>query len=362
MGLMATLFGYPDQMLVAVWSSMMMHNLMPLVEEAFGEHASDLAFVWDQSKCKFCHVPGMHKPLLRKDLIRLRQSPVGYVQGHVLLIDDDPIKCTANPKGSAVHPASFTGEWDDELLKMSAYLEALVNSDAVSVPAFVLAQPYEDFEVPGRPAASRGCKGPAAKRQRRAVGDTEVGAASDEEWVEANEEGEWEEEGEEETGAAEHWGQESWAGQSWEEATSNQTRAWPQAVEKTDAEMMAEAEQLAEIEEAEAWEDVTPRAKPRAKHRAKPRASQQGPTEEEVQVQIDRVNIASREVVQTGNPWKRVQSKSEPGSYFYFNEETYESSMEPPEPWQKRQSRNQRGVWYYWNSETGATSVEKPLL
>jgi len=355
--LMATLFNYPDQMLVAVWSSMMMHNLRPLVEQAFGERANDLAFVWDQASCTVCRVKGMHKPLLRKDLIKLRQSPVGYIPGHVLLIDDDPIKCTANPKGTAVHPASFTGNWDDELLRLSGYLEALIQSDAVSVPAFVLAQPYDHFEVPsggrchGRGAGrGSGCAGPKAKRPRRVVGDSEVGAASDEEWVEAEEEVE-QEEGEEETKAAEYWGEEGWDGQSWEETTSNQTRAWSGVVRKTDAQMMAEAEQLAEAEDQEeAWEDV------------EPKTSQQEPTEEEVQEQIEAINVASREVKQTGGPWRRVVSKSEPGSYFYFNDETYRSSMEPPHPWQKRQSRTKLGVWYYWNPETGATSTEKPEL
>merc|ERR1711879_958519 len=88
------------QLLFAVWSSMMEKNLYPLVDAAFGERKSYLEFVWDQQWCTQRRVPGMHKPLLRKDLKWLSESAWWqYAPDHVLLIDDDSIKCTKNPEG-----------------------------------------------------------------------------------------------------------------------------------------------------------------------------------------------------------------------------------------------------------------------
>mmetsp|Transcript_89440 Transcript_89440/g.251898 ORF Transcript_89440/g.251898 Transcript_89440/m.251898 type:complete len:301 (+) Transcript_89440:101-1003(+) len=152
---------------VAVWSSMMAHNLYPLVELAFGARAAALEFVWDHDWCTQLRVPGMSKPLLRKDLVWLSQSPwADYAPDRVLLIDDDPIKCTANPMGTAIHPCSFVGTssedmgaWevgygseDSELLRVAAYLEALVESGCATVPEFVLSMPFETFTVEPSPA------------------------------------------------------------------------------------------------------------------------------------------------------------------------------------------------------------------
>ena len=39
---------------VAVWSSMMMHNLEPMVNNVFGEFASSLQFIWDAWRCYGC--------------------------------------------------------------------------------------------------------------------------------------------------------------------------------------------------------------------------------------------------------------------------------------------------------------------
>mmetsp|Transcript_86449 Transcript_86449/g.242022 ORF Transcript_86449/g.242022 Transcript_86449/m.242022 type:complete len:357 (-) Transcript_86449:48-1118(-) len=148
-----------DKVQVAVWSSMMQHNLMPLVYKAFGSWADRLQFVWDQSCCTQKWVPQLHKPLLRKDLMWLRQTAwAACVPDFVLLVDDDPIKCTENPKGTAVHPSSFKKGEDDaswetvlaedtELLRLAAYVKAIVASGTPSPRRYVLQHPFEAFEL-----------------------------------------------------------------------------------------------------------------------------------------------------------------------------------------------------------------------
>uniref|UniRef100_A0A7S0FTN1 Mitochondrial import inner membrane translocase subunit TIM50 n=1 Tax=Pyrodinium bahamense TaxID=73915 RepID=A0A7S0FTN1_9DINO len=162
--LLDTLWGLQDRLVVAVWSSMIARNLHPLVEVAFGNRAEDLAFVWDQSWCTYRRVPGMAKPLLRKDLVWLSSSPwASYVPDSVLLVDDDPIKCSENPAGTAIHPSTFTtsATSDTELLRLAAYLQVLASSECGSVPEFVLARPYDSFQEEEVPPLE-----PPAKRLR----------------------------------------------------------------------------------------------------------------------------------------------------------------------------------------------------
>merc|ERR1712032_514238 len=105
------------------------------------------------SCCTTLRVAWMHKPLLRKDLIWLDQTPFRsfYRSRRVLLIDDDPIKCTENPAGTAIHPCSLEDPWNDgspdELLKVSSYLRALVESGCRSCAEFVLANPFDAFAL-----------------------------------------------------------------------------------------------------------------------------------------------------------------------------------------------------------------------
>jgi 23S rRNA-/tRNA-specific pseudouridylate synthase len=60
--------------------------------------------------------------------------------------------------------------------------------------------------------------------------------------------------------------------------------------------------------------------------------------------------------------FRRMESRSQPGIFYYFNETTNETRVEPPPPWEKKESRSQPGVFYYWNSVTCETSVVKPLV
>jgi len=145
--LIDTMWNHYPRLNVAVWSSMMAKNLNPLVKLAFGERADGLAFVWDQEWCTKLSVRGMSKPLLRKDLEWLESSPFAfYAPANVLLVDDDPVKCTENPKGTALHPATFDGTPDDELWYVAEYLDFLAKSDCATVPEFVKNNPYKRFK------------------------------------------------------------------------------------------------------------------------------------------------------------------------------------------------------------------------
>eukprot|EP00929_Paragymnodinium_shiwhaense_P119664 TRINITY_DN9154_c0_g1_i2.p1 TRINITY_DN9154_c0_g1~~TRINITY_DN9154_c0_g1_i2.p1 ORF type:complete len:370 (+),score=52.11 TRINITY_DN9154_c0_g1_i2:288-1397(+) len=61
-----------------------------------------------------------------------------------------------------------------------------------------------------------------------------------------------------------------------------------------------------------------------------------------------------------GGGWRRVESRSNPGNYYYWHPETGATREEPPLPWEKLASRSQPDVSYYWNPDTGQSMFEKP--
>ena len=145
----------------AVWSSMAQRNLRPLVLRAIGGlWAGQLAFCWGQEWCTLQRRHGGERPLLRKDLSKLDGTPWGaYLPDSVLLVDDDPLKCSPNDAGTAVHPVSFrgvggpgAGQDDGELLKLAGYLRALDSREA-GVRDFVRSNPYHAW--PGASDAAR---------------------------------------------------------------------------------------------------------------------------------------------------------------------------------------------------------------
>lgn len=69
--------------------------------------------------------------------------------------------------------------------------------------------------------------------------------------------------------------------------------------------------------------------------------------------------------------WARVESKSSPGSFYYFNSVTGENRADKPPSseeaqnggaghWERLESKSNPGQYYYHNPATGETSVEKP--
>jgi len=61
--------------------------------------------------------------------------------------------------------------------------------------------------------------------------------------------------------------------------------------------------------------------------------------------------------------WKRLESKSKPGQFYYFNPKTGENEIKPPRvtlPWQLLESKSNKGHFYYFNEVTGASSEHPP--
>jgi len=61
--------------------------------------------------------------------------------------------------------------------------------------------------------------------------------------------------------------------------------------------------------------------------------------------------------------WKRVESKSKPGQYYYFNSKTGLNDIHPPRvtpPWKLIESKTKKGNFFYFNEDTGENSVDPP--
>merc|ERR1712137_374466 len=64
----------------------------------------------------------------------------------------------------------------------------------------------------------------------------------------------------------------------------------------------------------------------------------------------------------TLSAWCRMSSRSKEGQYYYYNNVTLETQLEPPPPWQLCRSRRNPDVMYYWHRLSGRTSLEKPEI
>mmetsp|Transcript_29312 Transcript_29312/g.83354 ORF Transcript_29312/g.83354 Transcript_29312/m.83354 type:complete len:963 (+) Transcript_29312:160-3048(+) len=61
--------------------------------------------------------------------------------------------------------------------------------------------------------------------------------------------------------------------------------------------------------------------------------------------------------------WERRESKSKPGSYYYFNLDTGDNEVVPPRvdfPWTLVESKSKRGQFYYYNEVTAESMVDPP--
>lgn len=281
--LLDTLWRLYPQVNVAVWSSMMSHNLIPLVQQAFGPRAADLAFVWDQQFCTSLYVKTMTKKLLRKDLKWLKGSPWSqYSPDHVLLIDDDPKKCGANPPGTSLHPATFAGEDDDDLLVISGYIEAMVKSDCRTVPEFVLANPYKNF---GRDAAEQDFEGDPDFET------VEVYQAEEQAWT---------------------------AGRFVEELADGRIRV---QIGEVDTKVVP-AEHVRDLGSKETAAKVFAPPKDRPDDYEDVEVEEEPPTQ--------KLMVAQSKPKPLPHPWQQRESRSQKGAFYYYNPHTGESTLKKP--------------------------------
>lgn len=64
-----------------------------------------------------------------------------------------------------------------------------------------------------------------------------------------------------------------------------------------------------------------------------------------------------------GIAWERRESKTKPGNYYYFNPKTGANEIHPPRvalPWKLLESKTKKGQFYYFNEDTGENDVNPP--
>jgi len=324
------------EVIVGVWSSMMEHNLWPLVQQAFGHYTRRLCFVYDQSWCTQRRVPGMHKPLLRKDLWWLQQTAYHrHVPYRVLLIDDDPIKCTENEPGSAVHPCSFEGtanmeEEDVELLRLAEYIRTLVNSGCSKVPEYVLANPFEDFQLPTE-------GGEAEADLQEEVQEVEGPEAHDGVY----EDGEADEEPEKPPPAKRARTSQQEDAELLEPGAAVEA-FWPEDESWLSAqvvECLAGSDQVVIV-----WQEDGSESEVSREYLRRAEAPQR-----------------RRKAPASEGPWQRMESRGKPGKYYYYNSDDGDVKVQPPPPWETRELST-AGKYYYYNTETGELAFRKPEL
>ena len=110
---------------VAVWSSTMPHNTIPLVKKIWGKRMNNLKFIFTQNQCTHDGMIG-EKPILLKDLQRVWDIMPWYDKLNTILIDDSPYKSTNNPSYACYHPTTYSHETNEDMTEIRVYLERLV--------------------------------------------------------------------------------------------------------------------------------------------------------------------------------------------------------------------------------------------
>ena len=135
-----------DTFRVAIWSSMMPHNLSPIVQHICrmcSIRPTAFSFIYSQLKCE--EVPrGNPKkplvPLLTKPFHKI-QVPIDHL--NTLLIDDTPEKGKCNGEYTYISPIEYDGNPQDNFLetRLMPYLDSLAKSP-LNVPNFVSQYPF----------------------------------------------------------------------------------------------------------------------------------------------------------------------------------------------------------------------------
>eukprot|EP00929_Paragymnodinium_shiwhaense_P096446 TRINITY_DN5802_c1_g1_i3.p1 TRINITY_DN5802_c1_g1~~TRINITY_DN5802_c1_g1_i3.p1 ORF type:complete len:417 (-),score=95.33 TRINITY_DN5802_c1_g1_i3:425-1675(-) len=288
----------------AVWSGQEGWKLEQLVQKIFGQEESRaFQFVWDQDRCVKTYVRGMRRPSFHKYLSQLR-TIYDYFPRRVLLIDAEEEPCPENPLGTSIHPPAWESLYlqphDRELERLVAYLDALFQSGSDTVPEFVAKHPYAKFVPPQKEESSL----------QLAVLEAREGNMYPEASLK----------------------------RALEETLPEDQLCVPENGDARDVDSFhLPDEDPDELPDCGADDDME-LAPPEAPA-TPPEALAPDPRE---------------------GGWRRVASKSAPGTYYYYNTLTDISQLDPPAPWELRQSTKDPSVTYYFNPETNETCKEPP--
>ena len=95
---------------VAVWSSTMPHNTIPIVQNIWGKKMKDLKFIFSQRQCTQTGTMPCGKPIFLKELKYVWEMFPWYDETNTFLIDDSPHKVVNNPPHTSIHPEPLTFE------------------------------------------------------------------------------------------------------------------------------------------------------------------------------------------------------------------------------------------------------------
>jgi len=105
---------------VAIWTSMIKRNAVPIIELIFGSSRSILAFEWYHEECVVFTGVGEEKgkPLMIKPLKKVREIFPNF-GCEMVMVDDSEEKLLANPPESNLVVKEFLGDLkDQEMLKL----------------------------------------------------------------------------------------------------------------------------------------------------------------------------------------------------------------------------------------------------
>jgi hypothetical protein len=113
---------------VAVWSSTMPHNTVPIVQHVWGEMLKELKFIFTQDQCTQDGMIGK-KPRFLKEIGYVWEMFPWSDEYNTLLIDDSEYKVVNNPEHTSIHPESFDYKvYSNINISLRPYLQKLFDS------------------------------------------------------------------------------------------------------------------------------------------------------------------------------------------------------------------------------------------
>jgi TFIIF-interacting CTD phosphatase-like protein len=118
-----------DAFRIAVWSSASDDYVISIASNIFKD-SIEPEFIWGRSKCTFKRDLELDTYYFAKQLKKLKRK--GYELERILIIDDTAEKVKDN-FGNAIYIKEFTGTPDNELNKLSIYLQKLKSTNNVRI-------------------------------------------------------------------------------------------------------------------------------------------------------------------------------------------------------------------------------------